>query len=252
MMPVVQADGMRDAESQAMLAEVGRRIREARKRVPLSQDELGRRLGVTQSVVSDWERGKLESWKEYLEPLARQLSVTPGYFAAGTTSARGAHPAMELPVVGEVQGGAFRLAVEYSPEARFFLPAIAAPGYDQVMRRYLKVVGDSVNELYPDGTYVCVVSTADTDVRPGDKVVVYSRQGELREATIKEVRVEEDGRIALWPRSTHPDHQAPIYLSDDDQDGPEIAYVVIGSYRPEERPPAPITFRRPAPQERRP
>lgn len=98
--------------------------------------------------------------------------------------------------------------------------------------------------LYPDGSFVIVVSSAETDVRHGDRVVVYRSQGELREATIKEVRVEADGRIGLWPRSSHPDHQVPIYLDDNDQDGPEIAYVVIGVYRPEERPPAPVQFKR--------
>jgi phage repressor protein C with HTH and peptisase S24 domain len=110
--------------------------------------------------------------------------------------------------------------------------------------RALKVVGPSVNELYPDGSYVFVVSAADTDVRQGDKVVVFRRQGALCEATIKEVRVDDDGRVVLHPRSTHPDHQEPIYLEPEDQDGPEIAYVVVGSYRPEERPPPPIQIPR--------
>lgn len=233
---------MRDEDQKAPLRAVGAKIRDARRRAGLNQKDLGARLGLTQSVVSDWERGELESWRDHIEPLCRALGVTPSYFAAAATGGRGPQIAPEIEVVGEVQGGAFRLAVEYPPEDRFFLPAIPTPAYDRVMRRYLKVVGDSVNELYPDGTYVCVISSADTDIRPGDMVVVYLRQGELREATIKEVRVEEDGRIALWPRSTHPAHQDPIYLSDDDQDAPEIAYVVIGSYRPQERPPPPIRF----------
>ncbi|WP_240609548.1 LexA family protein [Phenylobacterium deserti] len=170
--------------------------------------------------------------------------MTHGYFAAGTSAQRGPLLAQELEVVGEVQGGTFRLAVEYSPEDRYVLPAIATPGYDRVPRRYLKVIGDSVNLEFPDGTYVCVVSAADTDVRSGDFVVVYARQGELREATIKQIMVEAEGRIALWPRSTDPQHQAPIYLNDDDQDAPEIAYVVIGAYKPVDRPAPPIRLPR--------
>lgn len=231
---------MKDGDSKEALKADGLRIRDARKRASLTQDQLAQRLGVKQSVVSDWERGELASWKDYIPELTRALNLLPSYFAAGTTRASESQPVRYAEVVGEVQGGTFRLAVEYPPEDRFMLPAIPSPGYDRVPLRYLRVVGDSVNLLYPDGTFVLVVSTADTDVRSGDRVVVYSRQGELREATIKEIRVEPDGRIALWPRSTHPDHQEPIYLEAEEQDGPEIAYVVVGSYRPEERPPVPI------------
>jgi transcriptional regulator with XRE-family HTH domain len=235
---------MRDAESKAALQRAGQLIRDARKRAGLSQVDLGARLGVTQSVVSDWERGELESWRDYLDGLARALGVSTGYFAAPTTRGRGTVLSDDIEVVGEVQGGAFRVAVEYAPEDRYALPAIAAPGYERVARHYLKVVGDSVNQVFPDGSYICVVSAADTDVRSGDMVVVYNQQAGLTEATVKEVRLEADGRIALWPRSTHADFQTPIYLSEDNGDSPEIAYVVIGSYRPVERPPAPLQFPR--------
>jgi transcriptional regulator with XRE-family HTH domain len=218
----------------------GARIREARKAAGLTQSELGERVGVRQSVVSDWERGGLESWRDYVEAIARATGKPILFFNHGEIFSEHSPPARNIAVVGEVQGGAFRLALEYAPEDRVTVPVAPLPGYEGVQLRALRVVGPSVNELYPDGTFVIVASAADTDVRPGDKVVVYSRQGELREATIKELRVEPDGRIALWPRSSHPDHQAPIYLTDNDQDGPEIAYVVVGSFRQEDRPPPPL------------
>jgi SOS-response transcriptional repressor LexA len=176
--------------------------------------------------------------------LTQHLEVNADYFPRDEVFTGGSSETHEYEVVGQVQGGAFRLAVEFAPEERFTVPALRVPGYEGVAVRALRVVGPSVNDLYPDGTFVIVVSAADTDVRSGDKVVVYDRRGELAEATIKEVRVEADGRIGLWPRSTHPDFQEPIYLAADDQEGPEIAYVVIGSTRIEERPPPPITLGR--------
>jgi hypothetical protein len=101
-----------------------------------------------------------------------------------------------------------------------------------------------MNQVYPDGCFVIVADVADTDVRPGDRVVVYRSQGELRESSVKEIQVDADGRVALWPRSTHQDFQEPIYLpmgaQEDDQDAPEIAYVVVGSFNLERRPPPPI------------
>jgi hypothetical protein len=109
--------------------------------------------------------------------------------------------------------------------------------------------GPSVNLLYPDGSFVIVADAADVDVRSGDKVVVYAAQGMLREATIKVVEQLADGRIALWPRSTHPDFQAAIYINPEDpedQDRPIIAYVVVGSFAQETRPPPPIRLGRSA------
>jgi transcriptional regulator with XRE-family HTH domain len=231
----------------------GGRIKAARKRAHLTQGALGERLGVTQSVVSDWERDTLQSWRDYKPQLARALGIpeesledtqlgrpTPSAVVHTSATIRG------IDVVGEVQGGAFKLALEYPEEDRYQIP-VALQGYEGIRLRALKVLGPSVDQLYPDGTFVIVADAQDTDVRPGDRVVVYRSQGELREATIKEVAVEEGGRVALLPRSNHPDHQDRIYLdvnSPDDQDRPEIAFVVVGSFRKEERPPPPIQWRR--------
>lgn len=220
------------------------KIKEARKAAGLSQVELAKRLRLPQSVISDWERGELQSWRDYLPQLATELGMNSNFLVVGseTPGGKNATSVREIPVVGEVQGGAFRMAYEFPPDERYAIPVSAEswPAYKGVKLHALKVTGPSVNEIYPDGSHVIVVSAADTDVRPGDKVVVYIRKGGLCEATIKELRVEPDGRVVLWPRSNHPDHQTPIYLSAEDQDGPEIAYVVIGSYRDEERPPPPI------------
>lgn len=221
----------------------GLRIREARKAAGLSQVELASRLNLPQSVISDWERGVLLSWRDYWDRLVTILGLEERHFATAGETSGGVNTSAvhQIPVVGEVQGGAFRMAYEFPPDERDSIPVSAAayPAYEGVQLRALRVTGPSVNELYPDGTFVVVVSAADTDVRPGDKVVVFRRQGGLCESTIKEVRLEGE-RVALYPRSTHPDHQTPIYLDVEDQDSPEIAYVVIGSYRAEDRPPPPI------------
>lgn len=214
---------------------VGRRIKEARKEAGLTQAELAERMGVTQSVVSDWERGELQSWRVNSDRLATALSKPRDHFSASDVS-----PLLTtgVQVVGEVQAGVFRFAVEIPAAERPIIPVLPPPGYERLQSVAFKVVGPSMDLLYPDGSYVIAISAFDTDVRSGDRVIVYQTQGMLREATIKELRIEEDGRIALWPRSTHPDYQEPIYLEASDQDGPEIPYVVVASYQPEDRPAA--------------
>lgn len=219
----------------------GAKIKAARKAAGLSQVVLAQRLGLPQSVISDWERDRLDSWRAHADRIALALGKPRGYFAAPQTTALNVR---EIPVIGEVQAGVFREAVEIPEEERIMLPMVNLSGYNQLQLFGLKVIGPSMDLHYPDGSYVIVASAADTDVRDGDKVVVYRSQGELRETTIKQVEVEADGRIALVPKSTHPDFQERIYLSPDEQDGPEIAYVVIASYNMEKRPPPPIQWRK--------
>lgn len=191
-------------------------------------------MGVPQSVVSDWENNKLKSWRDVADRLAVKLRVSKGYFAP--TQFNSTVKTTEIPVVGEVQAGVFRLALEIPTEERTTIPVVTVRGYERVQLVALRVKGPSMDQLYPDGSHVIVVSAHDTDVRNGDRVVVYQRQGDLYEATIKEVRTGPDGRVALWPRSNHPDHQTPIYLDVQGQDSPEIAYVVVGRYADEDRP----------------
>lgn len=235
-------------ESQEFLRAAGLRLKAARKAEGLTQIELGQRLGVTQSVVSDWERGGLASWQENLAALQRHLRTDLSDLALTPLLTTASSPAQSIVVIGEVQGGAFRRALEYPPEERYQVPVThGITGYEGVPKWALKVIGPSVNLLYPEGTFVIVVRADDTEVCDGDRVVVYDRRGEFREATVKELRVEAGGRIALWPRSSHPDFQDPIYLDPGDemnQDGPEIAYVVIGSFRPEDRPARSVAWKK--------
>lgn len=206
----------------------------------MSQTDLAQRIGVTQSVVSDWENGKLQSYGEHSAAIHRALKIPLDELVPLTALS----PVTGIEVVGEVQAGVWRTATEFPSEDRESIPVVGVPGYGGVKLAALKVTGSSMDLLYPDGSYVIVVSAADTDARHGDRVVVYRAKGELQEASIKEVRVGQDGRVGLWPRSSSPEHQDPIYLDNDDQNGPEIAYVVVGRYSMEDRPPPPIQFKR--------
>jgi SOS-response transcriptional repressor LexA len=229
-------------DEEAKRRAAGLRIKEARKAARLTQNALAKQLALPQSVISDWENGQLQSWRDHLESLCRALNQPPSYFAAygATQGSVNGNAVRQFPVVGEVHGGNFRMAFEYpQPWETREVAARHLQGYRDL--RWLRVVGDSVNLLYPNGSYVLVAPTSETDVRHGDKVVVFSHLGGLVEATIKELRVE-NGRIVLYPRSTHPDHQTPIYLDAEEQDSPEVAYVVVSSQRDEERPPAPVTI----------
>lgn len=99
----------------------------------------------------------------------------------------------------------------------------------------LRVKGDSMDEIYPEGTIIeCVSVFGRTEPMPGKKVVVIrTRHDGLVEATVKEL-AEVDGEIWLRPRSRNPIHQA-FKLNGDDPEIVEtrIAAVVVSSVREE-------------------
>lgn len=87
---------------------------------------------------------------------------------------------------------------------------------------------------YPEGSVVVWVDMLNARAPvDGDHVVVYAyASDDSIEATVKELRIV-DGSAWLWPRSTSPEHQTPINVSQP-PDGIvliEIKGLVIGGYR---------------------
>lgn len=62
---------------------MGPRIRRLRKRLGLTQTELGERVGVRELAVGDWEREKYAPKGENLVALADALGVAPHYIVYG-------------------------------------------------------------------------------------------------------------------------------------------------------------------------
>lgn len=59
---------------------IGRRIKERRKELKMSADELGARLGKDRSTIYRYEKGDIENLPlDILEPIAAALSTTPQY-----------------------------------------------------------------------------------------------------------------------------------------------------------------------------
>lgn len=137
-------------------------------------------------------------------------------------------------VSGEVEAGAFRDALEWD-RSRWFEVDIPVPSRFKSKAKALQVRGPSMDLEYPDGSIVVWVDQL--DYRPaqhGDHVIVYSyRSDGAIESTVKELRVA-DGKNWLWPRSSHPAHQAPIEVHNPPEGVREITVqgIVIGGYRP--------------------
>lgn len=145
-----------------------------------------------------------------------------------------------LPVLGAVEAGVYRDAVEWPEEDRYLIQAPVAGAYGLGNAYALEVRGESMNKLYPNGSIVICVSFYSLDRFPisGERVVAYRKKDTLGvEATVKEFRIDPQGDAWLLPLSDHPDHQRAIYLgkigSEREDEEVHIEALVVGSYRRE-------------------
>lgn len=141
-----------------------------------------------------------------------------------------------LPVRYKVAAGVW-LEMADSSQALGFAPVSVDPDYEGHAQWLEEVDGDSMDKVFPPGTFVHVVSTESIQYEPrtGDHVVVIRtrHQGGLVERSLKAVRITK-GRVELWPESTNPAWSKPLSFTDgaaDDDVTVEITGLVIGEYR---------------------
>lgn len=208
------------------------RLAALRKQRGFTQATLAERLGVEQPTVQRWEKGKREPDLGQLIALANALGVEPGTLLSANASAP---IGPRLFVKGAVAAGVWRAAVEWPADDWQSFNGRADVTAEPEHRFGLRVIGDSMDEIYPDGTIVeCVSLFGRAEAAPGKRVVVV-RQDEhgQYEATVKEL-VEQVGELWLVPRSTNPAH-LPFKLNEPAPGIVEtrIAAVVVASVRPE-------------------
>lgn len=180
----------------------------------------------------------LETGQGPMRPTLTQGAPTPsGYHAvSGPTLVSSPAPLRAVRVAGHVQAGHWREALEWPPAEQWevFVPISAT--YSTLPVTALEVRGPSMDELYPHGSLVICVKLLDLGRQPrsGERVVVHrSQPNGLVEASVKEYRIDRDGQPRLWPRSSHPDFQAPITLQPEPGETMVITHLVVGSYRSE-------------------
>lgn len=207
-------------------------LQSLRKRRGLSQAKLAEMVGVEQPTIQRWESGKRLPDLDSLQTLANALGVTPGSLLDGDALVS---VGPTLWIKGEVAAGVWSDASEL-PESDWQSFTGRSDVAAKVEHRFgLRVMGDSMDLLYPDGTIVeCVTTFGQAEAIPGKRVIIIRKNDRQEyEATVKEL-VEQDGKLWAVPRSTNPAH-LPIDLSESEAGILEtrIAAVVVASIRPE-------------------
>jgi len=140
-------------------------------------------------------------------------------------------------VIGRVQAGQWQKAITFVDEADTRIVPCVLPEHIIVKGTRapvfgLSVVGDSMDEVFPEGSVlICLpIHEMSGEVEDGDYVVVHRIDPDgLYEATCKQYRLV-DGEMWLAPRSSNPSH---LPIKGGDGVLVEVAAIVFGHYAPQ-------------------
>jgi len=209
-------------------------FKDLRKRRGFTQASLAEALGVEQPTVQRWENGSRSPDIPQMIRLAEVLGVEPGELFNGTNIIP---LGPRLFVKGEVAAGVWREAWEYEPDEWEAFTGRADISAPLELRFGLRIVGDSMDQLYPHGTIVECVYHPQTEPIPTGKRVVVQRKSwdQTYETTVKEYQLDREGRHWLVPRSNNPAFQAPFQIGEEGPDIEEVRVIaiVVASHKPE-------------------
>ena len=147
-----------------MAGNIGEKIREIRLKRGLTIEQLAERIGLTPSVISKYEKGKLGIDIDRLIDIAKALRVDPNIFLSGEAKivdipkAAKTIPLYSLPV--SAGNGMF-------PDEVYVIDHIVTHRFDVDFA--VKVEGDSMEPIVPDGAIILVRKTQ--GAKDGDMIL---------------------------------------------------------------------------------
>ena len=172
-------------------------LRALRRQHGLSQAELAERIGVHQTAISQWEKGRTSPDRRSLMKLAKVLGVSCDTLLGGAAENE------LIPVLGEIRAGFPAEAVENILGYEEITPQMARAGQHFALR----VAGESMQPRFCPGDIVIVRKQADAD--SGDIVAALVSD---RDATVKKLIKKENG-IILMP--LNPAFEPMIYSAEE-------------------------------------
>lgn len=222
--------------SASAMNEPHERLKHAREKAGLKNArQAAEALGVVYSTYAGHENGSVKIPRDRAVHYAQRFRVTVDWLLTGKESA--ALPvetvAHTLPLIGEVQAGAWKEAAMYEAERQEPILTPASDIVSGARQFWLRIVGDSVNKIIPDGGHALCISTFDwardsEDLfrRANGKLVVVERErAGMHELTIKRLVVDGDA-AELHSVSDNPRHQGAISLTETSEDEVRIIAVV--------------------------
>ena len=185
---------------------IGDKIKIQRKRLGLTQTELGEKLGVKTNAVSKWECNRVEDIPtSKIKAMAVLFEVPPSYLIDDDSLPPSAAPIdltsrHRIPIQGRIAAG-LPLYAEQNIEGYTLTDLNGGAEYFA-----LRVTGDSMNAARIEDGDVIIVRRQD-EVENGELAVVMVGDDD---ATVKRF-YSTDSTVTLMPQSRNPIHQPQIY-----------------------------------------
>jgi len=225
------------------MTEINERLIIARERAGYeTAADAARALGVKEPTYYSHENGTSGIRTPVAEKYARKFKVSLMWLLTGQgeISPNGVEPyeidVAGLPLLGTIQAGHWLETTDAIEGANNeMVPVVRDPRFPHAKQYTLRVVGDSMDLDYPDGSTVTCVDFADSGLALVEGMLLHvERQragGQLVEITLKAAERRKGGWY-LVPHSSNPKHQA-FPLNGSDGETEVIARgVVVGGYSP--------------------
>lgn len=185
---------------------MGDRIKNLRISHNMTQEELGKKIGVQKSAIRKYEKGEVVNIKRAtIETLSKIFNVSPSYLMCiDDNNNRNILKTNRIPVLGKIPAGIpielIEDVIDYEDISEEMLKGD---------REYfgLKVSGDSMNPKYLDGDVLIVQKASDCESGQDCIVMVNGDDG-----TFKRVIKNKDG-IILQP--LNPNYEIKFYSNDE-------------------------------------
>lgn len=193
-------------------------LRKRMKAQKLDMKTLSLKAGLSETAVRDIFRGRSKSPRtQTVEALAKALGCI-AIDLLGSPDLPASPLVKPIPVIGAVEAGAWKEALEWPETDWEYEPIPEDPRFLGLTRFGLAVRGRSMNEVYREGDIVICIPMIELNepLVSGRRYVIYRHKSGEIEATLKEYYEDMDGRNWLLPRSTDPAHKTPISFDDGD------------------------------------
>lgn len=163
---------------------ISARIKSCRQEQDMTQEQLGKMLGLNKSTIQRYENGKIEKIKlPIISAMAKALNVSPDYLC-GTTNQKKAtnieyaapnvsEDYVSFPVIGEIAAGFDSIGIEDWAGDTIDVPLSYLKGHKYNDFFVLSVKGDSMYPLYHNGDKVLILKRDTLDYSGQIGAVLY-------------------------------------------------------------------------------
>lgn len=181
---------------------MGERIKQLRKEKGLTQEELGKYIGVKKAAIMKYEKGNVKNMKRSsIETLSKLFGVTPSYLMClnedETTDITNSHKIYMMAVYGQISAGQPNWAEECI-EGRLPIDPNMMNIVDPEECFFLRVNGESMNKVIKNGAYALIRKQ---DYAEEGDIVVAIVNGD-NEATLKRFKRFNEQFVSFEPMSS--------------------------------------------------